>query len=224
MLKQSKNLLGMKFSRLTVINFDGYDMRKNGERCAMWICKCDCGTENFRVEAHSLMTGNTRSCGCLHKELAIHHSSGTRLYQTYKNMLHRCYDENNKNYPLYGARGITVCEEWKDSFNSFREWALLSGYNDKLTIERKNNDLGYSPANCEWATSYEQNNHTSRNIYITYNGCTQTVSQWAKEIGMGDNTLRARWEAWHDADKCFNTPIRKSSRIYKKKKEMLTND
>jgi hypothetical protein len=138
-------------------------------------------------------------------------------------MLHRCYDENCQSYDMYGGRGITVCDEWRNSFEVFREWALSTGYNDTLTIERKENDKGYCPENCEWATPYEQSNHTSRNIYITYDGRTQTVSQWAKEIGIGVNTLRMRWKAWHDADRCFNAPIRKSSRIYHSAKETPSN-
>lgn len=201
----------MKFGRLTVIDFGGYDIRNNGEKCSMWICKCDCGTERFRVEAHSLMTGNTRSCGCLHKELAKHHGTGTRLYQTYRNMINRCYREDAINYRLYGAVGIEVCDEWRgdNGFDAFREWAYTNGYNNELTIDRIDNSKGYCPGNCRWATPKEQANNTSHNAYIEYDGRIQTLAQWSEEIGIRAGTLKARIDAWGDVEKAMTTPIRK---------------
>jgi hypothetical protein len=106
-------------------------------------------------------------------------------------MKKRCFSPTDQAYSNYGGRGITICDEWL-VFERFYEWAMANGYQDHLTIERKDNNKGYSPGNCKWATMKEQANNTRRSHLITHNGQTMTVTAWAKSVGIKVNTLWAR--------------------------------
>lgn len=126
---------------------------------ALWACLCDCGVERTVMGA-DLRTGRSTGCRCatrnrLGDASRTHGQTGTRLYNIWKSMRTRCSDVGN---PLYGGRGISVCSEWAD-FPAFREWALSNGYSKSLSIERIDNDAGYSPANCTWATAKTQSNN-----------------------------------------------------------------
>ena len=133
------DLTGRKINMLTVIKRDGSQNKK-----AVWLCKCDCGKE-IRVLGTSLTSGNTKSCGCLHRETVKnvglankkHGMFGTRIYTIWADMKKRCFDKRDRAYKHYGGRGITVCKDWYD-FEKFYEWAKISGYNDNLTLDRIN--------------------------------------------------------------------------------------
>lgn len=116
----------------------------------------------------------------------------TRLYSTWLSMKDRCFNPKCKSYPRYGARGITVCDEWKNDFQSFYNWAMLNGYTDTLTIDRIDNDGNYHPDNCRWVTRRIQNNNKSSNILITRNGETYTLSEWEQLLGVKKNLLYSR--------------------------------
>lgn len=148
------DLTGQRFGRLVVLGRDGSD--KYGS--ALWRCRCNCGNE---VLVTSSNLRRTNSCGCLRRELVTkrdtaHGQRFTRLYRVWQGMKTRCNTPSSTSYRWYGARGITVCDEWMNNFESFRSWALTHGYRDDLTIDRINVDGNYEPDNCRWATVAEQ--------------------------------------------------------------------
>ena len=115
-----------------------------------------------------------------------------RLYSIWKNMKTRCYNPNFYLYGSYGGKGVRVCKEWEHSFENFYEWAMDNGYLDSLTLDRIDNNGWYSPGNCRWASRQNQARNTSRNLWITYKGKTQCLTDWAKEYGMPTETIRCR--------------------------------
>ena len=156
---EAKDLTGLHFGRLTVLE----RVENDKHRKARWLCVCDCG-EKTVVVGSDLQKGNTQSCGCFHKESVAkilakinesHGESRTRLYQTWGMMKQRCYNPKSQIYHRYGGRGITVCDEWRNDFEAFREWALSHGYAEGLTIDRIDVDGNYCPENCQWLTRSE---------------------------------------------------------------------
>lgn len=152
------DLTGQRFGRLVVV---GRSESKN--RNSSWLCKCGCGNQTV-VSAPNLKSGKTRTCGCGMVESTIkrstkHGGANTKLYRVWSGMKARCSNPNNKSFDDYGGRGIKVCEEWQRDFSAFQKWALENGYKEGLTIDRKDNDKGYLPDNCRWATIKEQNNN-----------------------------------------------------------------
>ncbi len=146
------DISGKKFGKITVVSFYGF---KNGR--SLWNCKCECGTECV-YDGHTLLANHISSCGCGKKTHNLRHGmSGTRLYRIWTGMKTRCENQNADNYKYYGERGISVCDEWKEDFDTFAKWALKTGYKDSLTIDRINVNGNYEPKNCRWVTMAEQN-------------------------------------------------------------------
>ena len=118
--------------------------------------------------------------------------SDRSLRDIYYGMIRRCHDPRRKDYPKYGGRGIRVCDEWRSSFDVFEAWALSHGYKDGMTLDRICNNRGYSPGNCRWITKRQQSYNRKTNRLITLNGRTQTLEQWAAEMGIGPDVIKHR--------------------------------
>ena len=154
-----KDLTGKKFNKFEVIGFD-----KVKNRRGYWFCKCECGTIKS-IETSHINRGSIKTCGC---SWSSHNLTGTKLYEKWKSIKSRCFNQNHDRYKDYGGRGITVCEEWLNPEN-FVKWALENGYQEGLTIERVNVNGNYEPNNCIWITSQEQYYNKINTRKVIYN-------------------------------------------------------
>ena len=166
------DLTGQRFGRLVVIGRGADYLTSGGHKFARWRCKCDCGNIVLVKSVH-LRNGITKSCGCISAELLekrnrVHGMRYTKLYEVWKGMKSRCENPKHIGFKDYGGRGISVCEEWRDDFLQFYEWAVGHGYADGLTIDRIDNEKGYSPENCRWVTRAFQNAHKRNNHLIEF--------------------------------------------------------
>lgn len=214
------NLVNQKFGRLVVIK---KSHRKNNK--VMWECLCDCGKITY-VSTYYLTSGKIRSCGCLHKEQLLarsttHNQRHTRLYFIWKGLRQRCNNPNHKQYKDYGGRGIKVCDEWDNHFEAFYEWAMANGYDKnakkfECTIDRIDNDKGYSPNNCRWVNRVIQNNNTRANHRVAYNGETHTIAEWARIVDIPYKSLLNRINSYKwSIEKALTTPVDNSNNIRK---------
>lgn len=175
-----------------------------------WIFKCNlCGKE-FIESPSKVLSGHKKSCGCGKREAAKTHNCNTHpLYHTWWSMIQRCYNPKNHNYSRYGERGITVCDAWRESPISFIEWAdSVGGRPVGMTLDRINNDQGYSPENCRWVSMKVQSNNRSSNTLYTIGGVTKTFTQWCEYYGISDDVVWERIHKLHwDIQEAFQTPI-----------------
>ena len=190
-MRKFKDITGKRFGRLTAL----YRLHNTKGR-TKWLCVCECGNL-VEVALRELIDNKTKSCGCLHKQIAreqhmTHGKRRTRLYSIYVSMKNRCYYKNNKSYKYYGGRGIAVCSEWKDNFQAFYDWAMANGYDDTLTIDRIDVNGNYEPNNCRWATQIQQQRNRTNNKHFTYNGETHCLSEWCEILGLKYHTVQAR--------------------------------
>lgn len=182
---------GTKYGRLTVLEFLG---RTEGSRSLM-RCRCECGTEIETLLA-GLKNGHCTSCGCFSTEtkratfLTHGHSHTSPAYRTWQKMKTRCLNVADRRYHDYGGRGITICERWINSFPAFLE--DMGERPEGMTLDRKDNTLGYSKENCRWATRLEQQNNMRSNRLVSINGETMTITQAARYFGAKEGTFRAR--------------------------------
>jgi len=200
-----KDITGQKFSRLSVLGFGGIDKSNH----SMWICKCECGNE-ITTSLSNLISGHTTSCGCVFREnaakrLRTHGLSNDRLYFAWCNMKNRCANPRTDSYEFYGQRGISVCKEWADSFDSFKEWAMSNGYDDKKTIDRVDVNGNYEPSNCRWVGLVEQANNKSNNVRLEYNGKCMTIAEWSRELGIDHRVIRQRLRRGWSVERTLTT-------------------
>lgn len=192
--RKGYDLRGQRFERLyaiekVVINHNTY-----------WKCQCDCGNIAY-AGTSKLLKGKVKSCGCYKREKEKlpkkHGLRRARIYAVYYNMLGRCKNPSAMGYKNYGERGITVCDEWKNSFEIFYKWAMENGYTDELTIERIDVNGNYEPSNCCWVTRKQQMNNKTTSHFLTYKGETHTMAEWSEITGINYGTLSSRINKLH---------------------------
>jgi hypothetical protein len=219
-MPQRIDITGNRYGMLVVEKFAYSKNRKS-----YWKVKCDCGNEKI-VYGGSLKNGDTQSCGCLGKRHRIesiirHGKTGTAIYRTWVNMKARCNIKSSSRYSCYGARGITVCEEWNNSFEAFYNYvSQLPHFNEEgYTLDRINVNSNYEPDNIRWATKKDQMNNYRRNHLITYNGKTQTLGQWADELNINRGTLLSRLNNahWSIERSLTEIPFKGKNQTYKKR-------
>lgn len=197
-------MIGKKFNRLTVL--EETLIRK--DRKKVYKCQCDCGNTTYVVGTR-LRNGHVKSCGCLISETSkkIHTKHGkrnTRLYRAWYEMKRKCYKSDRRDYKYYGARGIKVCNEWLNDFMNFYNWSIKNGYQEGLTIDRIDVNGNYEPSNCRWVDMKTQSNNRRSNVYLTYNGKTQTMTQWAEELHLSYSAIKHRHaRGWNDEQCLF---------------------
>lgn len=207
------DMTGKKFGRWTVIDYAGLD--KSGH--AVWKCLCECGNVKD-VRGQRLRDGESQSCGCLAKEItSIHNSkhngSFDRLYTVWSGMKARCENPSHCEYHRYGGRGISICDEWKNDYTAFREWALAQGYDPsapkgKCTLDRIDNDNGYSPQNCTFSDMKKQCNNRHNNVIIECKGESHTIRGWSDITGISYSVLYSRIKNGWDVNRALSTPTR----------------
>ena len=212
-----KDITGQVFNRLTAIK----PHHKDKYGSWYWIFLCKCGKETV-AKSSSVFSGHTKSCGCYHIECAIKHVinlntthglAHSRFYNIWSTMKARCGNKNQKNYYLYGGRGILVIKRW-ENFENFKsdmhESYLLHVEvfgESQTSLDRKNNNLGYSKENCRWATRKEQNRNARSNHAITYQGATRCISEWADVYKMSPRILGQRIRRNWSFQRAINTGI-----------------
>lgn len=204
MTKKIKDLTGKRFGKLIAVSID----HRKGCR-TYWKCVCDCGNSRI-VSTDHLRNGDTTDCGCYRKHISHYEKHGmsqTRLYTIWSLMKRRCLNSSTKEYKSYGGRGITLCDEWLES-KSFIDWALDNGYSDNLTLDRIDNDGNYCPENCRWVSRKVQSENRRSNRFITYNGETKTITQWAEDNGLKYYIVKKRLDilGW-SVEKALTEPI-----------------
>lgn len=197
------DLTGQKYGRLTVLN-----RAKSVNKHTFWKCVCECGN-NVVVDSYNLRNGHTQSCGCYRQEvlekarspfITTHGMSRTRFYRIWRSMKKRCHDEKHPYYKDYGGRGISVCEEWRFSFENFycdmyqSYLEHVEKYGEKdTTIDRVDNNGNYVYNNCKWSTQLEQHRNTRMSVYISINGEKYTPSEIGKTFGILPSTVLKRY-------------------------------
>ena len=204
MANKSGVLNGQRFGKWTVI---GAAPRSSRE--SRYLCRCDCGTERDVLRKH-LLSGKSTSCGCQrHLQAAAittHGGSKTSEYRTWQAMRNRCTDPKNPGWLRYGGRGISVDPRW-DAFAAFLA-DMGAKPSPAHTLDRVDGDGDYTPENCRWATRREQAQNTSRNHYVTWNGETKSIAEWARTTGINKDAIRYRLLAGWSAEETLTRPRR----------------
>lgn len=213
---KARDLHGLKFNKLLVTRWAGNDSGRN-----LWECTCECGNKVISIVGE-LTSGRRKSCGCIKRNPdsyrkchLTHGLTNTPEFDAWHAIKQRCHNKNNKNYYRYGGRGITVCDRWFNSFENFiNDMGKRPGPN--YSIDRIDNDKGYSETNCRWATAIEQNNNKSSNRRVNYRGTTASVAEHCRRLGLNRASVKNRLHNGWTIEQALSEPIRK--------KEILFND
>jgi len=200
---RAKDITGNTYGYLSVIA----PVKSDSNRQMLWLCKCVCGDTKIILARH--LKSGTKSCGCKTKQMQsnrkkTHGMSKSKEFRIWTSMKNRCSNINDHTYYIYGGRGIGYCESWK-SFDVF--YTEMGDCPNKYTLERVNNNLGYSADNCKWATRKEQANNRRSCHLITVSGITMNVTQWSESLGISRATLYSRIRSGWSNKKIVSTPI-----------------
>lgn len=200
-----ESFIGRKNNKLTVIGFE----KLKGDKRTKLKCLCDCGNITF-ILPYQFENGSVKSCGCIRgKTRKKYYVDDKSLYGIWSSMISRCHNKNNINYKYYGERGIIVCDEWRNSFQAFCDWVKsVGGRPVGTSIDRINNDGPYCPENCRWVTVSQQARNKRNNIMLTYNGETKCYSDWAKQFGIKNETLRGRIKIGWSVERALTTKVK----------------
>lgn len=201
------DLTGRRFGRLVATIREGSD----GSGGATWRCRCDCGQGKV-ISANALNKGRTQSCGCLRRDemqsRATHGEAApatrTTEYRIWSAMKDRCGNDKNKHYKNYGGRGITVDQRWLVYESFLKDMGRRPG--PGFSIERRDNNIGYSKANCYWATKEAQQNNMRSNRILVHNGTALTVSEWARRLRLNVDKVRGRLHHQWSVSRTLETP------------------
>lgn len=209
-----KDMHGKRYGRLTAIAFLGMNHRHH----AMWKCECDCGTTMIAY-GYALRHNHTKSCGCLSREFAkamgdanIRHGHCRRVerhspeHKTWSGMIQRCCNPNHTEYHSYGGRGITICAEWVDSFETFLR--DMGNRPAGCSLDRIDVDGGYNKSNCRWATQKEQCRNMRTNRMLTFNGESRCVAEWVEVTGIKRDAIVRRLAKGWSVEQTLTTPVR----------------
>ena len=196
---------GTIIGKLTAVCF----IKTSKSQGFIWEFKCECGNV-FQTPSSAVRSGKTKSCGCQrHKNYCFrcerHGLYGTKEYRTWCHIVGRCHNPNNSRWKDYGGRGISVSDNWRNSFLTFLK-EMGNAPSPKHSIDRINNDGNYEFGNCRWATASEQYANKRSNVNITYKGETRNIADWAKFIGMDERCLRARIKRKWSIERAFTVP------------------
>ena len=225
MKKRNEVTEGQKYGKLTIIK----EVSPIGSKRRI-LCKCDCGN----IKEYSMdrvIHGRTQSCGCLRKEMFLTHrndkgtsaypkeATTSKLYKIWNSMKCRCYTISSGAYFKYGAKGIKMCDEWKNDFMTFYNWAIANGYSDGLTIDRIDYRGNYEPSNCRWADMRTQANNKSNVRKYEYNGKLHTMTEWSEIMNINYGALWERLNVlgW-SIEKALTTPVRDDGKHKKAQK------
>ena len=210
---------GQVFGRLTVISLAPPPNGVRYAKCRLWNVRCECGVEKT-VEADRLATGHTRSCGCLRSDTIAatnfrHGETSTRIngarctaeYRAWLNMIRRCSAETSKDWETHGGRGIRVCDRWLERFENFRA-DMGERPSAKHSLDRIDNERGYSPENCRWATQTQQAQNTRKNVYFEYKGERVCLAELARRVGVDSETLSARLKRGWSFDRAITPRVK----------------
>lgn len=196
------DLVGQRFGRLLVLK--RAENNRHGQ--AMWHCRCDCGKSAI-TNTGKMRQGQTSSCGCLRLEVHTSHGlSHHPLFDTWKQMMARCYNPDHESYHRYGAVGISVCGRWHDLASFISD---MGERPEGMTLDRIDNNKGYELGNCRWATKLAQTLNRGITRNITYQGRTQCIAHWAREFGLPQPTLDRRLAAGWPIERALTQPLRR---------------
>lgn len=179
--------IGSKYGKWEVMKFIGKD--KWGR--PRYLCKCECGTVSDK-DGYDLVNGRATNCRKCQNHFHIHGLTNSRLFSIWGNMKQRCLNPKNPRYSIYGGRGISICDEWKNNFQAFYDWAIKNGYKENLTIDRIDNNGNYCPENCHWANITTQLQNRSITRIIEYNNKQYFIDEFCKVFGLNEQKVRQR--------------------------------